>query len=86
MQNRKNVKFYKMKSHKGLSKRIKIEGGTRNIMFRFKAPGARHLMRNKSNRNKRFKKKVRYLTGKGDIKRAKKLLPYFKRKKYHSIN
>ena len=45
-------KNYKMKTKKGLAKRITIVGGIGNKAFKFKSPGARHKMLNKTRANK----------------------------------
>ena len=50
-------------------------------MFKFQALGYRHLNRNKSRRNLALKRKGYFLECKGDIRRAKKLMPYFRRRK-----
>lgn len=57
--------------------------GERNFkFFKFKRAGGHHLMRNKSKRNKIFKRRGKILTTRGDIKHARRLMPYYKRKKY----
>jgi ribosomal protein L35 len=50
-------------------------------MFKFHSIGYRHLNRNKTNRNL-AKKRGRFLHDMGDIKKAKKMIPYFRRRKY----
>lgn len=50
-------------------------------MFMYNARGYRHLNRNKSKRNLRTKKNY-YLDHLPDIKRVKRMLPYFRRRKY----
>ena len=47
-------KKYKMKTKKGLAKRITIVGRIHDRGFKFKSPGARHKMINKSKANKRY--------------------------------
>ena len=49
----KYPKKYKMKTKKGLMKRITIVGRIHDRGFKFKSPGARHKMVNKSKANKR---------------------------------
>ena len=48
------IRNYKISNHKGLLKRIKIVGPRRDRRVKFKAPGARHLNRNKSKANLRY--------------------------------
>jgi ribosomal protein L35 len=74
-------KNYKMKTKKGLTKRIIIVGGLYNKGFKFKAPGRVHKMANKSHNNLKRKKQPRYV-GKTDIRHILRQLPYFRRKKY----
>jgi ribosomal protein L35 len=64
-----------------MQKRFRVCGPLRNKMFLYHAKGYKHLNRNKSRRNLRTNKNY-YLVCKGDIKKAKKLLPYFRRKKF----
>ena len=45
------------------------------------SPGRRHKRSNKSKANLERKKVPKYI-GSADIRRVKKMLPYFKRKKY----
>jgi ribosomal protein L35 len=47
----------------------------------FWSPGRRHKMINKSKANVERKRKPKFI-GPADIKRVKKMLPYFRRKKY----
>jgi len=72
---------FKLKTKKALQRRIRVCGGLRNKMFSYHAMGYRHLNRNKSKRNLRTKKNYK-LTHLPDIKRAKKMLPYFRKRKY----
>jgi len=48
----KYPKKYKMKTKKGLAKRITIVGGLFDRGFKFKSPGARHKMINKTRANR----------------------------------
>lgn len=74
-------KKYKMKTKKGLAKRIHIVGKLFDRGFKFKAPGHVHKMTNKSANNLRRKKKARYIA-KTDIKHIYRQLPYFRRRRY----
>lgn len=69
--------YYKLKSHSGLKKRLRVVGPINEREFKFYPAGKRHLMNNKSSNNLN-RKKVKYLECPGDIKRVKKLLPYWK--------
>jgi ribosomal protein L35 len=72
---------YKISTHHGLKKRIRIVGPRWCRAFKFWPSNHRHKMVNKSNANLASKKKPRYVV-KAYIRRVKRLLPYFKRKKY----
>jgi ribosomal protein L35 len=50
-------------------------------MFKFQAQGYRHLNRNKTNRNLK-RTRGRFLQNLSDVKKAKKFMPYFRRRKY----
>lgn len=56
----------------------------RNRTFKYYAVGYRHLNRNKTNRNL-SRKRGWLLTNKGDIKKARKYMPYFRRRKYTKV-
>ena len=59
-----------------------VQGGTlRSRTFKYHAIGYRHLNRNKTNRNL-AKKRGLLLTSMADKKKARRLFPYFRRKKY----
>ena len=79
---RKKVQNYKHKTHKGFHKRITICGLFSDRRFKHKAVGYRHLMRNKSPNALKKKRRPRFIVKYGILQRAKKLLPYYKRKKY----
>jgi ribosomal protein L35 len=53
-------------------------------MFKFHAQGYRHLNRNKTNQNLK-RNRHRFLGNLADVKKAKKFMPYFKRRKYLSV-
>jgi ribosomal protein L35 len=72
---------YKMKTHNALKKRIRIVGRFFDRGFKQWANNHSHKMINKSNANLEKKKKPRYIS-KVDIRHAKRMLPYFRRKKY----
>ena len=50
-------------------------------MFKFHAQGYRHLNRNKTNQNLN-RTRHRFLLSIADVKKAKKFMPYYKRRKY----
>jgi len=72
---------YKISTHHGLKKRIRIVGPRWCRAFKCWANNHRHKMVNKSSSNLARKKKPRYIA-QAYIRRVKRLLPYFKRKKY----
>jgi ribosomal protein L35 len=72
---------YKMKTHRGLRKRIRIIGSMFDRGFKHWPNNHRHKMINKSTGNLVRKRKARYIC-KSDFRRIRKMLPYFKRKKY----
>lgn len=53
-------------------------------MFKFHAQGYRHLNRNKTNRNLK-RTRGRFLGHLADVKKAKKFMPYFRRRKTLSL-
>lgn len=69
--------YYKLKTHSGVKKRIKIIGAIHERQFKFYPAGKQHLMNNKSANNLN-RKKPRVLECPGDIKRLKKVMPYWK--------
>ena len=69
--------YYKLKTHSGLKKRLRVVGPTNEREFKFYPAAKTHLLNNKSANNLK-RKKVRCLECPGDIKRVKKLLPYWK--------
>jgi len=73
---------YKLKTHSGLKKRMKVVGTLWNKEFKFYPVGKQHLNECKSPNNLSRKKKIKTLSCKGDIKRVKKLLPYWNFSKY----
>ena len=79
MAQKKGNKKYKMKTHKGARDRFYILGGIRTKAFQFKSSNARHLMRNKSKRNKIRKRQMKQLECPGDIRRLKRLFPYYRK-------
>mmetsp|Transcript_23838 Transcript_23838/g.18192 ORF Transcript_23838/g.18192 Transcript_23838/m.18192 type:complete len:90 (-) Transcript_23838:29-298(-) len=72
---------YKLKTKKAFQKRFRVCGALRDKKFKYKAVGYRHLQRNKTRRN-RTTNKGYFLIVKGDIKKAKKMMPYFRRRKF----
>lgn len=84
---RKNYKKpskYKLKNHKGLIKRIKIVGPASNRSFEFKSPGLVKKMSKKRKQNLKNQKRRRFIS-KADLRQVKKMLPYYKRRKYKNI-
>jgi ribosomal protein L35 len=77
----KPTRKFRLKTKKAFQKRYRICGGLRNKMFKFHAPGYRHLNRNKTNQNLK-RRRSRFLHNLMDVKKAKKFMPYFKRRKY----
>jgi ribosomal protein L35 len=71
---------YKITNHTGLMKRIKIVGPRWNRGFKFWPVGHSHKMTNKSSGNLKRKKQARYICH-ADIRRIKRLIPYFMRRK-----
>jgi ribosomal protein L35 len=72
---------YKIPTHNGLKKRVRIVGPRWCRAFKCWANNHRHKMVNKSSSNLARKKQPTYVA-KAYIRRVKRLLPYFKRKKY----
>jgi ribosomal protein L35 len=72
---------YKIRTHHGLSKRIRIVGPRWNRCFKFWPTGHTHKMTNKLTNNLRSKKKAKFIK-KADLRHVKRMLPYYKRKKY----
>lgn len=75
------VKKYKLKTKKAFQKRFEVCGGIRNKSFKFTAQGFHHLNRNKTGQNL-GRTRSRWLTNLADVKKARKFMPYFKRRKY----
>ncbi len=71
----------KIRNHKGMLKRIRIVGPRWDRQFKFYPVGNVHKMTNKSRANLKRKRQARFISP-VDIKRVRKLIPYFKRKKY----
>jgi ribosomal protein L35 len=71
---------YRITNHSGLMKRIRVVGPRWNRQFKFYPTGNVHKMTNKSSGNLRRKRKPRLISA-ADIRRVKRLIPYFKRKK-----
>jgi len=77
---KRRLNKYKLKTKKAFAKRFRVCGSLRNKMFKYHAIGYRHLNRNKTSRNLKAKRGL-FLTNKADQKRAKKMMPYFRRRK-----
>ena len=63
----------KLKTHKGISKRVKI---TKSGRVKYVACGRGHLLTGKDSKRKRSLRKTRILQGAGQKKCIKQLLPY----------
>ncbi len=63
----------KLKTHKGISKRIKI---TKTGKLKYAACGRSHLLTGKNSKRKRSLRKSRILQGSGQKRYIKRLLPY----------
>ena len=72
---------YKLKTNKAAQKRFRVVGGMRDKGFKYHAVGHRHLNRNKSRRCLQRKKRRHVLQHMTDVKKLKKLLPYFKKRR-----
>ena len=79
----RRVKKYKLKTKKSFQKRVRVVGGLREKAFKYYPVGHRHLNRNKSRNALNYDRYHRHLlTTPGDQRRAKRLLPYFKKRKF----
>lgn len=74
--------LYKLKTHSGIKKRVKIVGSLYDRHFKFYPTSKHHLLYNKSANNLKRKTKPRELEHYGDIQKLKKLMPYWNFKKY----
>ena len=81
---KRKVKKYKLKTKKAAQKRFFVVGGLRNRAFKYHAVGHRHLNRNKSHRNLKAAKRRHILEHLADHKKMKRMLPYYKRRKFLS--
>ncbi|MFC1657793.1 50S ribosomal protein L35 [Candidatus Omnitrophota bacterium] len=63
----------KLKTHRGISKRIKI---SKSGKVKYIAGGRSHLLTGKTRKRKRSLRKLRRLQGLGQKKYIKRLLPY----------
>ena len=80
---KRRVKKYKLKTKKAFQKRVRVVGKFSEKAFKYYPVGHRHLNRNKSKRALKHDRTHRHLlTTPGDIRRAKRLMPYFKRRKF----
>jgi large subunit ribosomal protein L35 len=68
----------KLKTHKATAKRFKLTGSGKLVRTKGEK---RHLRRNKSKRAKRSAWKMFEVETPGEVKRIKRLLPYFKKNK-----
>lgn len=76
-------KKYKMKTKSAARKRFRIVGRLYDKDFRHWPNNKRHKMLNKNRNNLKRKKSERYVC-KADMRRLKRLFPYFRRKKYRN--
>mmetsp|Transcript_70248 Transcript_70248/g.81894 ORF Transcript_70248/g.81894 Transcript_70248/m.81894 type:complete len:173 (+) Transcript_70248:31-549(+) len=77
---RKEIRDYKPTNHNGLLARIRIVGPRHDRKFKCRPAGGRHLLRNKSKNNFNRRKRVKFIDP-ADMRRMKKLIPYYKRQK-----
>jgi len=77
----KYPKPYKMKTKKGLSKRLQIVGARHDRGFKYRSPGLRHKLRHKTANNRLRKRQPKYIS-KADLRHVKRMLPYHKKRKY----
>ena len=77
----RRVKKYKLKTKKAVQKRFHVIGPLSERGFKYRAIGHRHLLRNKSTRNLKAGKRKHVIESKANVRRLKKLLPYFKKKR-----
>lgn len=75
--------YYKLKTHSGLKKRIKIVGQSWDRQFKYYPTSKHHLNECKSANNLNRKTNPRTLETPGDIRKLKKLLPYWNFKNYY---
>ena len=77
----RHVKKYKMKTKKAAQKRFHVVGKLGEKSFKYHACGHRHLNRNKSRANLKRAKRRHVLGHAADVRKMKKLLPYFKKRR-----
>ena len=70
-----------MKTKKAAQKRFNVIGGLHERRFKYHPCGHRHLNRNKSHANRKRAKRKHVLGAIADIKKMRKLLPYFKKRR-----
>lgn len=75
--------YYKMKTHSGLKKRIKMIGTLYDKHFHYYPIGKQHLNECKSRNNLQRKKNPKEFTSNGNVKRLKVLMPYWNFSKYN---
>ena len=73
---------HKVKTHHGAFQRFMVVGSYGSHMFMHKRSNKNHKMRHKTRNNKLSKRRMRPVVTKGIVRRLKKLIPYYKRKKY----
>ncbi len=66
----------KLKTHKATAKRFKLTGSGKLVRTKGEK---RHLRRNRSKRVKRISFKMFEMETPGEVKRVKRLMPYFKK-------
>mmetsp|Transcript_24189 Transcript_24189/g.42985 ORF Transcript_24189/g.42985 Transcript_24189/m.42985 type:complete len:84 (+) Transcript_24189:2253-2504(+) len=70
--------YFKLKTHSGLKKRLRVCGPHYERIFKFYPVGKHHLNECKSANNLNRKRKPKFLSAKGDIDRIKRAMPYWK--------
>ena len=73
---------YKLKTKKAFQKRVRVVGSFREKTFKYFASNHRHLMRNKTRRERKFHRTRHVLKTLGDQRKARQLMPYYKRRKF----
>ena len=77
----RKVKKYKLKTKKAAQKRFHVAGKLHERIFKYHACGHRHLNRNKSRGNLKRAKRRHVLGHLADVKKMRKVLPYFKKRR-----
>jgi ribosomal protein L35 len=71
--------YFKLKTHSGLKKRLRVVGPPTDLQFKFYPVGKHHLNECKSKNNLSRKRNPKFLTALGDISQIKRAMPYWKK-------